>query len=471
MGLTILGITGFLIYWLRENYAREKNTLAIKTDVIFHETVQGLQVIKLKLDKFPGDSLKKRIFINEAGTGSVHVQMLPRKEIGATIDIVKTRLRDSLKKNPEINNAMIISMNKSSMIAKGDSLPGDLSRPGSDHFFQLLYGIDSLQDSLSVREIDSAYRIALKSEKLNIPFTIKREISGGVAMGSDNKITVGFVNPISYELKLGNTFPYLIKKISLPILFSILLLGITLLSFILLYRNLEKQKKLTELKNEFISNITHELKTPIATVGVAIEALKSFNAIEDARKTKEYLDISSDELQRLSLLVDKVLKLSLFEKKEIVLETETVDMGQLVKEVVSSLRLQSEKCKAFIRLHTEGDLMIAADKLHLQSVVFNLLDNSLKYNKGNPDIGIDLVGKENEITMTVRDNGIGISPEYKERIFEKFFRVPHGNTHNAKGYGLGLSYAAHVIQKHKGKIEVQSEEGKGSRFIITLPRS
>jgi two-component system phosphate regulon sensor histidine kinase PhoR len=154
---------------------------------------------------------------------------------------------------------------------------------------------------------------------------------------------VGFVNPVSYELKLGNTFPYLIKRISLPILFSIVLLGITILSFILLYRNLERQRRLAEVKNEFISNITHELKTPIATVGVAIEALKSFNAIEDARKTKEYLDISSNELQRLSLLVDKVLKLSMFEKKEIDLTTETVDMGQLVKAVVNSLRLQTEK--------------------------------------------------------------------------------------------------------------------------------
>ena len=114
-----------------------------------------------------------------------------------------------------------------------------------------------------------------------------------------NKITIGFAHPVTYELTLGNTFGYLIKKLSSPILFSLFLVGVTVFSFVLLYRNLQRQRKLTEIKNEFISNITHELKTPIATVGVAIEALRNFNAIQDPQRTKEYLDISQNELQRL----------------------------------------------------------------------------------------------------------------------------------------------------------------------------
>jgi two-component system phosphate regulon sensor histidine kinase PhoR len=225
------------------------------------------------------------------------------------------------------------------------------------------------------------------------------------------------------------------------------------------------------VKNEFISNITHELRTPIATVGVAIEAMKNFNAMDDARKTKEYLDISSNELQRLNLLVDKVLKLSLFEKREIDLTPEPTDIRQLAEEVVNSLRLQSEKYKAEISIQARGDLTIMADKLHMQSVIFNLLDNALKYNNASPVISIDLEGNEKEIIIRVRDNGIGISPEYRSKVFEKFFRVPHGETHNAKGYGLGLSYAAHVIERHKGKIILESERGKGSIFTITLPKT
>ena len=257
----------------------------------------------------------------------------------------------------------------------------------------------------------------------------------------------------------------------LPKLFSLFLVGVTVVSFLLLYRNLQRQRKLTEIKNEFISNITHELKTPIATVGVAIEALRNFNAINDPQRTKEYLDISQNELQRLSLLVDKVLKLSMFEKKEIELKYEMLDLKGVVDEVVSSMRLQIEKHHAIVSTTVEGDTHLQGDRLHLLSVVFNLLDNALKYGNGNIAIKFDLKEKGNEVELAVADNGIGISPEYKDKVFEKFFRVPLGNTHNTKGYGLGLSYVSHVVQRHKGKIEVESQPGLGSKFIITLPKA
>ena len=155
-----------------------------------------------------------------------------------------------------------------------------------------------------------------------------------------------FAGFTGYKLQLGNTFPYLIKQISLPILFSFFLVGITIFSFVLLYRSLFKQYRLGQIKNDLISNITHELKTPIATVGVAIEALKNFNAIQDPQRTKEYLDISQNELQRLGLLVDKVLNLSMFEKKEIEVKYEVFDLKEVVNEVAASLRLQIEKYNA-----------------------------------------------------------------------------------------------------------------------------
>jgi two-component system phosphate regulon sensor histidine kinase PhoR len=256
-----------------------------------------------------------------------------------------------------------------------------------------------------------------------------------------------------------------------PILFSIFLLGITILSFVLLYRNMLKQQRLAALKNDFISNITHELKTPIATVGVAIEALKNFNAMDDPRRTREYLDISGNELQRLSLLVDKVLRLSMFEKKEIDLRYEALNLRDLVQEVAASLKLQLEKQGARLQIIQEGDLSIEADRLHLISVIFNLMDNALKYGGEHPDIRIHLSSTDTEVIMQVSDGGIGIPPEYQEKIFEKFFRVPHGDTHNAKGYGLGLSYAAQVVRKHHGNIQVNSTAGKGANFIITLPKS
>lgn len=224
------------------------------------------------------------------------------------------------------------------------------------------------------------------------------------------------------------------------------------------------------IKNEFISNISHELKTPIATVGVAIEALRNFNAIHDAQRTKEYLDISQNELHRLSLLVDKVLKLSMFEKKEIELQLEPVSLKEIVNEVVDSMKLQTEKYHAVVSVEYEGDLELQADRLHLLSVVFNLLDNSLKYSKGDPTVHVALKGENDKVVMSIKDNGIGIAPEFQDKLFEKFFRVPAGNTHNAKGYGLGLSYVSHVVKKHGGTITVDSHPGNGTEFIITLPK-
>ncbi|MEP6699903.1 MAG: HAMP domain-containing sensor histidine kinase [Bacteroidota bacterium] len=474
MVISILGITAFLVYWLKQTYAREEKTLAIKTEAAFRETIQQLQVVKLKLGELSGDTAgtgKVKIIMNDAGGDEqVRVHIGSKSEIISTINVIRNRLKDSVKKKP----GMIISVNKTTMDFRNDSGQFNKRISGGsppDHLFRLLYGVDSLQDSLRIKEIDTAYAKNLQSQKLNIPFTVSRlDSSYESEEPVFNEVTVGFAHPITYRLSLGNAFPYLIRQISQPILFSMLLLGITILSFVLLYRNLLKQQRLAELKNEFISNITHELKTPIATVGVAIEALKNFNAIDDPGRTKEYLDISSNELQRLNLLVDKVLKLSMFEKKEVELKYETVDLKGVVDEVVESLKLQLEKHRATVKVTVNGDLSIPGDRLHLLSVIFNLLDNALKYGKDEPSIQVDMKEMDDNIVLTFADNGIGIPAEYKDRIFEKFFRIPHGDTHNAKGYGLGLSYAAQVIQKHGGTIAIESQPGTGTKFTITLPK-
>jgi two-component system, OmpR family, phosphate regulon sensor histidine kinase PhoR len=212
----------------------------------------------------------------------------------------------------------------------------------------------------------------------------------------------------------------------LPLLFSIFLIGVTLASFLILYRSLRQQQRLAMLKNDFISNITHELKTPIATVNVALEALQRFNASNDPAKTAAYIDMSQQELKRLSLLVDKVLRVSMFENSKVELRLERVDLVALIHEVKESMRLQFEKTGTTFNLHLNGiDFTVEADKLHMLSVVYNLLDNAMKYCKA---------------------------------------------AHDVKGYGLGLSYVAHIVHEHQGKISLLSEEGSGSTFMIQLPK-
>jgi two-component system phosphate regulon sensor histidine kinase PhoR len=495
MAVAISAIAGFQVFWLRENFIKEKKDLEFKSNVVFKETVRRLQSKKLNLDKVFNDS-----------TGTIRVEMLEGRPFGHPAELtnvlndVTVRVTDSLNNKIFLNNPksiikkgkrppdsliqngrrrgnMIIKMNESFLQDSNRAIEFERRRPPRE-IIRFLYSVDSLQDSLTVKEIDSACRIAFKREKIDVPITISKKTDTISPEGFPpedpkllNKVTIGFARPVTYELGLGNSFGYLIKRLSSPILFSLFLIGVSVSAFVLLYRNLQRQRKLTNIKNEFISNITHELKTPIATVGVAIEALRNFNAINDPQRTKEYLDISQNELHRLSLLVDKVLKLSMFEKKEIELKYEPLDLKDIVNEVVSSMKLQIEKYHANVSVNAEGDTSMQGDRLHLLSVVFNLLDNALKYGNANIAVKFDMKEKENDVELAVADNGIGISPEYKGKVFEKFFRVPLGNTHNTKGYGLGLSYVAHVIEKHKGKIEVESQEGLGSKFIITLPKT
>ncbi|QEC41311.1 phospho-acceptor domain-containing protein [Pseudobacter ginsenosidimutans] len=352
-----------------------------------------------------------------------------------------------------------------------------LSRLMEDGSFQsLLQRADSISDTLSLDELGKRFREALLKESMILDFSIEKDSLSYYAPNTiidptrTNELMMGYSSTYFLRYHLLNSFQYITRKLSPQIGLSLLLIALTSFTFVLLYRNMMKQRRLTQFKNDLISNITHELKTPIATVSVAIEALKSFHAMDDPRRTEEYLDISNSELQRLSLLVDKVLRLSMFEKHQVELKKERFDLRLLTEEVISSLRLQFEKVKADVHLQADGeDLSIEADRLHITSVIFNLLDNALKYGKENPVITVSISRNESGLQFTVSDNGIGIPAAYRKKVFDKFFRVPSGDTHNVKGYGLGLSYVAYVVERHKGKIEVLSEPGQGSSFIIQLP--
>ncbi len=347
------------------------------------------------------------------------------------------------------------------------------------NFTSILTRSKPIADSLSLMELDSALQTDLKKSGILLSYKIKTGLSDSIHLKDTvsnsafktSIATVGFVSPKWYQIEFESPSNYLYRKIFPQALFSLLLIVFTTIAFIFLYRNLLTQQKLAVFKNDFISNMTHELKTPIATVNVAIEALQSFNVLEDPRRTKEYLQISSAELQRLGLLVDKVLKLSMFESDRIVLDKEWFNVDQLIAETIHSMQPLFDKQKAEIHfVNSEGPVNIFADKLHISSVVYNLLDNALKYSGINAIISIRLSTPLNNIVeIGVTDNGIGIDNTFQKKIFEKFFRVPTGDTHNVKGYGLGLSYVSHIVKQHEGLIEVESGLGKGSTFTVRFP--
>jgi two-component system phosphate regulon sensor histidine kinase PhoR len=478
MTITIAVIVAFQAFWLHKNYIEEKRLFILHSNILFRETIFKLQANKLHLDT------------------NINIRTPDKSGIMSMTNVLQEEIRDSSFPHLRHKSSIVLSLNHNSVAAGTDTIKrfffddtihvkekyrrmqdddSNMMFRYNNRVFDFLIGVDSLQDSITVKEIDHNYKQILNKENITAPFHIVVFNSASKQFTPpdpiDNKVVVGFTKPKTYQLEFDNLSWYITKRLFQQIIFSLLLVGITSFSLLLLFRNWQQQKRLTQLKNDFIGNITHELKTPIATVSVAIEALRNFNALQDPQRTREYLDISANELQRLSLLVDKVLKLSMFEKDQIELNNEYFDIRLLIEEVISSMRLQFEKYHASINLESEGtDLMISADKLHITSVIFNLLDNALKYSKTNPSIQIRLTQEPQQLRIAITDNGIGIPEAYKDKIFDKFFRVPTGDKHNVKGYGLGLSYIAYVLKRQGGAINVESKEGIGSCFTIIIPK-
>jgi len=476
MVMTILLVAAFQGYWIRKLYVEEWNTLKKETDIAFRDVVYDLQMQRFRKDTALFEDLhgpKKKL------TGNFFMM--------GGLDSFKYRLADSSMDQLPHTDKRQLSISIQTDLRHDTSFPppgvdGGLPHGGSDAVYPLiiryLSGRDSASPPLSIGKIDSAYKKELLKNNITVAYRLQRLTGKEAALAgpmSPNELRTGFLfvelsRAYAYQAIFSSPTTYILRKLRLPIIVGVLLLAFTTVSLVFLYRNLVQQRQIAAIKNEFISNMTHELKTPISTVTVAVEALRHFGVLEDPERTKEYLDISALELQRLSLLVDKVLKLSLFENKQIELKPERIDLSVLAAEVLASMKLSLEKAGAVVRLTSSGtELFVRADRMHLSSVISNLLDNALKYSRESPVLSIQITRDGQEVQLSVADNGIGIPAAYREKIFEKFFRVPSGDHHNIKGYGLGLSYVHHIVARHEGQITVESKEGKGSTFIIQLP--
>jgi signal transduction histidine kinase len=278
-----------------------------------------------------------------------------------------------------------------------------------------------------------------------------------------------FEKPLHMEVL--NYQGMIIGRISSQILFAFTLLVLTGAAFFFTYRSLRKQEMLNILRNDFISNISHELKTPVATVSIALEALKSFDRINDPAKANEYLGIASGEMKRLDQLISQVLNTSMLEDHGEYLRFENTDLVSLTEEVLSSLQGRFEQCGASVRFsHDRESVVVSLDRLYIHGVLINLLDNSLKYCSGKPEVKITIEEKPSSVILTIGDNGPGIPEEYLSKIFDKFFRVPRGDTHDIKGYGLGLSFAELVMKHHSGKISVKNKNEGGCEFALTFQK-
>jgi two-component system phosphate regulon sensor histidine kinase PhoR len=233
-----------------------------------------------------------------------------------------------------------------------------------------------------------------------------------------------------------------------------------------------KQKRLSEIQKDFINNMTHEFKTPISTIAVSTEVLKDTNIAQQPERLLQYATIIENENKRLKQHVERVLQMAKLDKEDVGLKKETVNLHEIIHEVVQSIDLALQEKQGSIQLNLNASSPeLSADRHHLTNVIFNLLDNAIKYCTQKPSITLRTELKGSTLSLTVEDNGIGISDENKKRIFQKFYRVPTGNVHDVKGFGLGLHYVKQIVEAHHGRITVVSEPGKGCAFTIILPKA
>lgn len=274
--------------------------------------------------------------------------------------------------------------------------------------------------------------------------------------------------------KLSLYFPNLrwdlMGSVAVMLIVSLLFILIVIGVFITSIRVIFRQKKLSEIKNDFISNMTHELKTPISTISLACEALEDKSIELSTEIQGNYLGMIRSENNRLGMLVDKVLRNTVLDKGELKLKPEPMEINEMVKSSLSHFDLQVRKRGGNIKTDFSQEISaVYVDPVHIGNVISNLIDNAIKYSNEKPNINISTYQKESEIILEVKDQGIGISLENQKNIFGKFFRVPTGNIHNVKGFGLGLSYVKSVIEKTGGSVSVKSELKKGSTFTIKIP--
>ncbi len=358
-----------------------------------------------------------------------------------------------------------------------------------DEMLKSLYNTNTYKtilERINTQTLDSL----LKLEFLNRDITAKFEYGifdyDGKVLFADSKNNINKIRQSSYysqlfpndileephflSLYFPNQKGYLLKTMWTILLISILLLASIVFAFTYTIKTIFKQKKLSEIKNDFISNMTHELKTPISTISLACEALNDADITNNAATKSNYINMISQENKRLGILVESVLKSATWDKAELKLKLEEFSLHKVINDVVDNIFIQvSSKNGEIIKNLSANMDIINADKVHITNMIYNLLDNANKYTPENPIIKISTENMKQGVLITVEDNGIGIKKENLNRIFEKFYRVPTGNIHNVKGFGLGLSYVKALVDKHKGEIEVTSELGKGSCFKIYIP--
>lgn len=481
MSACILAINGFQAYWLYTVYRQSREQFARTVREALFTTVEKQQLAEAqRLFSAHGAVGPRRVMFRrfETDEGELPDQLVISRNLRSNLDTFTTH-------SPERQRVIALNLREDVRLRTpnrevADTLARKISR-------MLVFNwADSA--GVSLARLDSAYRQELRLRGVEAEFKLDTLVFPGSGNGvrvlrfnPSDSVRAGFalqttpvaLNPVQrrfVQAFFKTPTSYLLRQMGWPLGSSLVLLVLTTGCFLYMLSTILRQKKLSEVKNDFINNMTHELKTPLATVSAAVEAMQHFGALKDAQKTEAYLNISRQELQRLNELVEKVLNTATEERRELALNPEPVNVAELMNEVVQRHRLSASKPVRF-EVEISGDDTVRLDRVHMGNVINNLIDNAIKYSRETVNIGISARRNGEGWELTVRDDGIGIPKSYQADVFDRFFRVPTGNLHPVKGFGLGLYYVRQVVQRHGGTIAVQSEPGRGSSFTIWIPQT
>jgi signal transduction histidine kinase len=465
----------FVLYWLKGQYNEEKGKLQKELALTFFSTQDQLVdsvLLKNIVKPFGNDSAE--VFIKIAhDTDSTGVQCISSLEesmrftINDTLDsieVIGVNVLDSFK-SKEIKE--VGKSRKDQMLVKSVKLFVDAAQKrllaSSDSFNAFPFPMDTsvfktvFSQKLSDGDFDlDVVWLSNENDDTNIhkQFVFRSDIDKGLP-------------GVKIEKYLG----HILRRIFPEIAFAFLLLLLTGSAFYFTYKSLVKQYRLGQMREAFFSNITHELKTPVSTMKVALEAIQGFTAPNEFKGAVGYIEMARSEADRLDQLINHILSHSKLESDKQILNSAKVDVAQLVHAVLNAVKVVAEQKGAKITFVPPGiKPYIFGDALLMQSVLHNIIDNSLKYSGNLPEIAIQITGHGKNVQIQVRDKGPGIPEKYMDEIFKKFFRVPQGNTHNVKGYGLGLSYARLIMHLHKGEITVRNLK-VGCEFTLAFPKA
>jgi two-component system, OmpR family, phosphate regulon sensor histidine kinase PhoR len=515
MSISLVGLVSFQLYWINNTIAIEREEfnrkafeameravlniekaetvfyLADRTSQIFHhDTIPGIiyreeeQVVKkFKFSDTVLSNRKKVFKINRPAIGNgaplpylerfeIRDSLIGEIEAGLfemplpppppSLDSVHKEIRQNLEK---ANNreAVIKQVMKDVLKAKIDP------RDRIDKSMLKKY----LDEALKNKGLELKYEFAVEAKRPN-NFLFASNHNMEFFQNSEFKVKL-FPNDIFSSndflvIYFPDKYNFILRKTWITLLASVLLIAIILYCFVYAVATLVKQKKLSEMKNDFINNMTHELKTPIATVALTCEALEDPDIKKDERLLQRYISVIRDENKRLGKQVEKVLQIASLDKKDFKLNLKELNVHQVIENAVDHLSLQIHNREGVLDKEFKATSpVLLADELHLTGIIYNLIDNAIKYSSDSPKIKISTEDAEHGILIKVKDHGQGISKDQLSKIFEKFYRIPTGNVHDVKGFGLGLAYVKTITEAHRGRIDVKSVLGEGTEFTIFLP--